>query len=67
MRPQVCQVKSLTPPSMYPPPPSKKVIRKVQGMPQSQTVANPRHQEEEKNDKHIHARKKRLGNEILYL
>ena len=25
--------------------------RKVQGEPQSQTAANPRHQEEEKNDK----------------
>ena len=29
----------------------KKVNRKVQGVPQSQTAANPRHQEEEKNDK----------------
>ena len=29
----------------------KRVNRKVQGMPQSQTAANPRHQEEEKNDK----------------
>ena len=27
------------------------VNRKVQGVPQSQTAANPRHQEEEKNDK----------------
>ena len=33
----------------------KKVNRKVQGMPQSQTAANPRHQEEEKKDKNIHA------------
>ena len=32
-----------------------KVNRKVQGMPQSQTAANPRHQEEEKKDKNIHA------------
>ena len=30
---------------------TKKVNRKVQGMPQSQTAANPRHQEEEKKDK----------------
>ena len=29
----------------------KKVNRKVQAGPQSQTAANPRHQEEEKNDK----------------
>ena len=29
----------------------KNVNRKVQGVPQSQTAANPRHQEEEKNDK----------------
>ena len=29
----------------------KKVNRNVQGMPQSQTAANPRHQEEEKNNK----------------
>ena len=29
----------------------KKVNRNVQGVPQSQTAANPRHQEEEKNDK----------------
>ena len=28
-----------------------KVNRKIQGVPQSQTTANPRHQEEEKNDK----------------
>ena len=33
----------------------KKVNRKVQGMPQSQTASNPRHQEEEKKDKNIHA------------
>ena len=36
----------------------KKVNRKVQGMPQSQTAANPRHQEEEKKDKNIHAQNK---------
>ena len=30
---------------------TKKINRKVQGVPQSQTAANPRHQEEEKNDK----------------
>ena len=35
----------------------KKVNEKVQGMPQSQTAANPRHQEEEEKDKNIHARK----------
>ena len=29
----------------------KKVNRKVQRVPQLQTAANPRHQEEEKNDK----------------
>ena len=29
----------------------QKVNRNVQGMPQSQTAANPRHQEEEKKDK----------------
>ena len=29
----------------------KKSNRKVQGVPQSQTAANPRHQEEEKNDR----------------
>ena len=29
----------------------KKVNRKVQGTPQSQTAANPRHQEEEKKEK----------------
>ena len=33
----------------------KEVNRKVQGMPQSQTAANPRHQEGEKKDKNIHA------------
>ena len=30
---------------------AKRVNRKVQGVPQSQTAANPRHQQEEKNDK----------------
>ena len=29
----------------------QKSYRKIQGMPQSQTAANPRHQEEEKKDK----------------
>ena len=38
----------------------KKVNRKDQGMPQSQTAANPRHQEEEKKDKNIHARNKQM-------
>ena len=33
---------------------SIKVTRKVQGMPQSQTTANPWHQEEEKKAKNIH-------------
>ena len=37
---------------------SKKVNRKVQGVPQSQTAANPRQQEEEKEDKN-HTRKKK--------
>ena len=36
----------------------KKVNRKVQGMPQSQTAANPRHQE--KKDKNIHAQNKQM-------
>ena len=39
----------------------KKVNRKVQGMPQSQTAANPRHQEEEKKDKNIHAQNKQTN------
>ena len=39
---------------------SKKVNRKVQGMPQSQTAANPRHKEEEKKDKNIHAQNKQM-------
>ena len=39
----------------------KKVNRKVQGMPQSQTAANPRHQEEEKVDKNIHAQNKQTN------
>ena len=38
----------------------KKVSRKVQGMPQSQTAANPRHKEEEKKDKNIHAQNKQM-------
>ena len=40
---------------------SNKVNRKVQGMPQSQTVANPWHQEEEKKDKNIHAQNKQTN------
>ena len=36
----------------------KKINRKVQGMPQSQTAASPRQQEEKKKDKNIHAQKK---------
>ena len=39
----------------------KKVNRKVQGMPQSQTAANPRHQEEEKKDKNMHAQNKQTN------
>ena len=39
----------------------KKVKRKVQGMPQSQTATNPRHQEEEKKDKNIHAQNKQTN------
>ena len=38
----------------------KKVNRKVQGIPQSQTAANPWHQEEEKKDKNIHAQNKQM-------
>ena len=41
----LCKILEFTPPF------SKKVNRKVQGVPQSQTAANPRQQEEEKNDK----------------
>ena len=37
------------------------VNRKVQGMPQSQTAASPRHQEEEKKDKNIHAQNKQTN------
>ena len=37
----------------------KESHRKVQGMPQSQTAANPRYQEEEKKDKNIHAQNMR--------
>ena len=36
----------------------KKVNRKVQGMPQLQTAASHRHQEEEKKDKNINAQNK---------
>ena len=39
----------------------KKVNRKVQGMPQSQTAAKPRHQEEEKKDKNTHAQNKQTN------
>ena len=39
----------------------KTVNRKVQGMPQSQTTANPRYQEEEKKDKNIHAQNKQTN------
>ena len=39
----------------------KKVNRKVQGKPQSQTAANLRHQEEEKKDKNIHAQNKQTN------
>ena len=35
--------------------------RKIQGMPQPQTAANPRHQEEEKKDKNIHAQNKQTN------
>ena len=38
----------------------KKLNRKVQGMPQSQTAANPRHQEEEKKDKNIRKANKQM-------
>ena len=39
----------------------KKVNRKVRGMSQSQTAANPRHQEEEKQDKNIHVQNKQTN------
>ena len=39
----------------------KEVNRKVQGMHQSQTSANLRHQEEEKKDKNIHAQNKQTN------
>ena len=38
-----------------------KVNRKIQGMPQSQNAPNPRHQEEEKKDKNIHAQNKQTN------
>ena len=38
-----------------------KVNRKVKGMPQSKTATNPRHQEEEKRDKNIHAQNKQTN------
>ena len=40
---------------------SQKVNRKVQGVQQSQTTANPRHQEEEKNDKNQHSQNKQAN------
>ena len=39
----------------------KNVNRKVQGMPQSQTAANLRHQEEEKKDKNTYAQNKQAN------
>ena len=39
----------------------KKINRKVQGVPQSQTAANLRHQEEEKNDKNYHVQNKQTN------
>ena len=40
---------------------NKDVNRKVQAMPQSQIAVNPRHQEEEKKDKNIHAQNKQTN------
>ena len=39
----------------------RKVNRKVQGVPQSQTAVNPRHQEEEKNDKNEYVQNKQTN------
>ena len=39
----------------------QKINRNIQGVPQLQTVANPRHQEEEKKDKSIHAQNKQTN------
>ena len=39
----------------------KKINIKVQGVPQSQTAANPRHQEETKNDKNSHVQNKQTN------
>ena len=39
----------------------KKVNRNVEGVPQSQTAANPRHQKEEKNDKNQHVQNKQTN------
>ena len=39
----------------------KKVNRNVQSMPQPRTAANPRHREDEKKDKHIHAQNKQTN------
>ena len=38
---------------------NKKVNKKVQGMPISQTTANPRYKEEDKKVKNIHTQKKK--------
>ena len=40
---------------------SRQVNRKFQGMPQSQTAVNPRHQEEEKKDENTHAQNKQTN------
>ena len=39
----------------------KNINRKVQGVPQSQTAANPQQQEEEKNDKNKHVQNKQTN------
>ena len=39
---------------------AKKVNKNVQGVRQSQTTANPRQHEEEKNDKNQHAQNKQM-------
>ena len=41
--------------------PGEKVDRRFKGMPQTQTAANSRHQEEEKKDKNIHAQNKQTN------
>ena len=45
----------------------EKVNRKFQGMPQSQTTANPRHQEEENKHKSIPTQNKQLYSVSVYL